>query len=322
MNAHDSSQWQHSHDFGTAAEARAERRTRWVVALTLVMMAGELLFGWITGSMALLADGWHMGTHALALGLTLSAYAFARRRADDRRYTFGTGKVPSLAGFTSALLLGAGAIVMAVESFSRLVEPVPIRYGEAMVVAALGLAVNLLSAWLLGHDHGDRHDHHHAHHDHDHHSHSHAHHDHNLRAAYLHVLADALTSVLAIVALAAGMLWGWAQLDPLMGLVGAALVGSWAWGLLRDSALVLLDAGDHRALADAIHEELNAAGDSEVADLHLWRVGPRGHACILSVVTHSERSADDYRRRLEHIAGICHLTIEVRHCHDRRCLAA
>ena len=217
MKSHNLTDWQHSHDFGTAHERHAERRTRWVVALTFVAMVIELIAGWLSGSMALLADGWHMASHVGALGLAAFAYRFARRHADDARYTFGTGKVTALAGYTSALLLGAIAFWMVWESVSRLFAPVAIHYTEAMIVAAFGLVVNLASAWLLDHDHdhdhphADHHDHDHDHphadhHDHDH-GHGHEHVDHNLRAAYLHVLADALTSVLAIVALGGGMLF-------------------------------------------------------------------------------------------------------------------
>lgn len=304
---HDLRYWQHSHDFGTEREQRAERRTRWVVAITFVAMVVEVVAGWLTGSMALLADGWHMASHVGALGLAAFAYAFARRHAGDARYTFGTGKVTALAGYSSALFLGAVAAWMAWESFGRLLAPVAIHYAEAMGVAVLGLVVNLASAWLLDHDH----DHEHAH-DHDHHHHEHV--DHNLRAAYLHVLADALTSVLAIAALGGGMLFGWRFLDPLMGIVGALLVGRWAWGLVQDSAGVLLDAEDHGQVAAEIRRTIESLPDHDVADLHVWRVGPASRACIVSLVSHAPLAVEDYRQRLRAIDGLDHVTVEINQC--------
>jgi cation diffusion facilitator family transporter len=282
-----------------------------------------LIAGWLTGSMALLADGWHMGSHAAALGIAAYAYAFARRHEADPRFTFGTGKVSSLAGYTSALLLAGGALWMLGASLGRLIDPLPIHYGEALLVAALGLAVNLLSAWLLGHG-GPDHDHDHAHghvHDHDH---AHADHaelqqDHNLRAAYLHVIADALTSVLAIVALGLGMAYGWAFLDPLMGIIGAALISRWAWGLARDSARDLLDAGDHSAIANQVRAAIESDADNQVADLHIWRVGPAGRACIVSLVTHQPRPVEHYRALLDAIPSLLHVTVEVNHCRLAEC---
>ncbi|MEA3638885.1 MAG: CDF family Co(II)/Ni(II) efflux transporter DmeF [Lamprobacter sp.] len=317
--------WQHQHDFSTSAEVKAKQRTGWVVYLTLVTMVVELTAGWLTGSMALLADGWHMGSHAAALGLTLFAYGLARRWANDPRFTFGTGKIPTLAGYSSALLLGLGAVWMLVESISRLLQPIEIRYADAMLVACLGLLVNLVSAWILTQG-GGHHHHHHEHghphgqpHDHD----SGAEHkDHNLRAAYFHVLADAMTSLLAIVALGAGMLLGWRFLDPVMGLVGAALIGSWAWGLARDSARSLLDAEDHSEIAARIRTEIEADPDIAIADLHLWRIGAASRACILSLVTHDPRSTDAYKERLRAIPGLDHLSVEVHQCRDERCLTA
>lgn len=315
MTTHDLKFWRHDHDFGTAAEHHAERRTRRVVGLTFVAMLVELAAGWLTGSMALLADGWHMASHVGALGAAAYAYRFARRHADDARYTFGTGKVSALAGYSSALFLGAVALWMAGESLARLWTPVGIHYAEAMIVACFGLAVNLASAWLLGHEHDHDHDHDHDHH----HGHGneHEHVDHNLRAAYLHVLADALTSVLAIVALGGGMLFGWAFLDPAMGIVGALVVGRWAWALVRDSAGVLLDAEDHGHVAAEVREILAALPDHEIADLHLWRIGPASRACILSLVSHAPLTVEEYRARLAVIHGLDHVTIEINQC--RRC---
>ncbi|TCJ15510.1 cation transporter [Parasulfuritortus cantonensis] len=319
MHSHDLKLWQHAHDFGRAADRHAERRTRWVVALTFGTMLVELAAGWLTGSMALMADAWHMASHVGALGLAAFAYGFARRHAGDVRFTFGTGKVSALAGYSSALLLGLVAFWMALESFHRLLDPVPVRYAEAMAVAVLGLAVNLLSAWLLEHEEGDHHDldHRHGHHDHHHGEHV----DHNLKAAYVHVLADALTSVTAIVALAGGMAYGWTFLDPLMGIVGAVVVARWAWGLAHDSAAVLLDAEDHGETSAEIHHLMASEPDHEIADLHLWRVGPASRACILSLVTHSPKPADYYRARLSGIAGLDHITVEINQCRDERCRA-
>ncbi len=310
MPSHDLSLWQHPHDFGTAAELQAERRTRLVVGLTFVAMLVELAAGWLTGSMALMADAWHMASHVGALGLAAFAYRFSRRHADDARFTFGTGKVTALAGYSSALMLGVVAFWMAWESLQRLFQPVTIHHAEAMAVAVLGLVVNLASAWLLGHDH---------HHDHRH-EHDHDHVDHNLKAAYLHVLADALTSVLAIVALGGGLLYGWNFLDPVMGLVGAAVVSRWAWGLARDSARVLLDAEDHGEVAARVRRSIESLPDHEVADLHLWRVGPASRACILSLVSHCPHPAEFYRQRLAGIEGLDHLTVEINQCREAGCV--
>ena len=314
MPNHDLRHWQHPHEFGTAAQHRAERRTRWVVGLTFLAMLAELAAGWLTGSMALMADAWHMASHVAALGLAAFAYNFARRHAGDARFTFGTGKVTALAGYTSALLLMGVAAWMVWESVQRLLAPVQIHYAEAIAVAVLGLAVNLASAWLLDHDHD------HADRDpRDGHDHRPEQVDHNLRAAYLHVLADALTSVLAIVALAGGLAYGWGFLDPLMGLVGAALVSRWAWGLARDSGAVLLDAEDHGETAMEVRRLIASLPDHEVADLHLWRVGPASRACILSLVTHAPLPAEHYRRLLAAVAGLDHLTLEINECREAGC---
>lgn len=302
QTTHNLRAWQHSHDYGTARQRQTERRTRWVVALTFVAMVIEIIVGWLSGSMALLADGWHMASHVGALGLAAFAYRFARSHANDARYTFGTGKVTALAGYSSALFLGAVAGWMAWESVTRLFAPVAIHYTEAIVVAVFGLVVNLASAWLLDHDHGDDHEQV----------------DHNHRAAYLHVLADALTSVLAIVALGGGMLFGWSFLDPAMGIVGAILVGRWAIGLARDSAGVLLDAEDHGHVAREIEAVIAALPDHEIADLHLWRIGPASRACIVSLVTHAPLALETYRQRLAGIHGLDHITIEINHCRECR----
>lgn len=280
------------HSF-TQGNPVAERRTRWVMWLTLVMMVLEIAGGWIFNSMALMADGWHMSSHAFALGLTVFAYRMAARYARDRRFAFGTWKMEILGGYTSALLLVGVAVTMLVESVERMVNPLPIGYDQAIATAVLGLAVNLVSAWMLkddhhhhGHSHGHAHDHAHAHatsHGHDDHAHG-AHADLNLRAAYIHVLTDAATSILAILALFGGKWWGASWLDPLMGIVGAVLVGVWAKGLLRDCALVLLDAEMDNPLTERIARTLTgAAMPVKVQDLHLWRVANDKYACIVAL---------------------------------------
>lgn len=329
MSHHDSLHaFTHRHDFLGERHQRNARRTWWVVGLTAAMMVGEIVAGWWTGSMALLADGMHMATHAGALSLTGLAYWFARRHRDDPRFSFGTGKVGDLAGFASALVLGLVALGIAVESLLRLARPVPIAFDEALWVASLGLAVNLASAWLLSgehhhhdHDHGHRHDADEHHHDHDHahehtHADAHAHTDHNLRSAYLHVLADALTSVLAIVALLLARGMGWLWVDALIGVVGAVVIARWSVGLLRDTGAVLLDASVSPALLQRIRERIET-GDDRVADLHVWRVGPGHYAAIVSLVTHQPQPLQAYRRRLRDIAGLEHVSIEVQQCPDR-----
>lgn len=299
----------HDHVFLAADHDANARRTLWVVGLTAVMMVVEILAGWWTGSMALLADGFHMATHAGALAVAAAAYAYARKHAASRRYSFGTGKVGDLAGFASALVLGVVAIGVGVESVRRLFEPSSIAFMEAIIIAVVGLVVNLASAALLsgGHHHGHHHHGHDHHHDHDH-GHHHGHgHDNNLRSAYMHVLADALTSVLAIVALIAGRQFGWTWLDPIMGVVGAVVIGRWAWGLMRDTAAVLLDATDDH-VAEEMRQLVEGPGDAQILDLHVWKVGPQAHAAIISV---AGASAQAVRGRLEPVHELRHLTVEV-----------
>jgi cation diffusion facilitator family transporter len=305
--------WQHDHVFLGEHHDRHERRTWLVVGLTAAMMVAEIVAGTVFGSMALVADGWHMSTHAAALAIAALAYRFARVHAHDPRFSFGTGKVGELAAFSSAIILSIVALLIGFESLMRIMAPVPIRFGEATVVAVIGLMVNLASAWLLAGDHGHHHhdhDHgdHHEHHDHDHHG-----GDTNIRAAYLHVLADALTSVLAIVALLAGRFYGWAWLDPVMGIVGAVVIARWSWGLVRSAGATLLDTVPSDGLARAVRERIEASGD-RVSDLHLWRLGP-GHAgLILSVVSDEPQSPDAYKARLAGMPGLSHVTIEVHRC--------
>ncbi len=333
MALHDLSAWRHEHAFDAGNRA-GERRTWIVVAITAVTMVAEIAGGWITGSMALLADGWHMGTHVAALAMAGIAYALARRWSRDRRFAFGTWKIEVLGAFSSALVLAIVALAMAVESVLRLVTPQPIAFGAALAVAVVGLVVNVVSAFVLagkGSDHGHHHGHGHAHddgpaHDHDHHhhrgdDHHHAdgHGDLNLRAAYVHVLTDAFTSVLAIVALSAGMMGGWAWLDPAMGIVGAGVIAWWAWGLLTQSARVLLDREMDTPVAAAVRHAIESDGDAEIADLHVWRVGRARHACIVTIVAQEPLTPDGYRERLEGIASLAHVSVEVNRCPHENC---
>jgi cation diffusion facilitator family transporter len=310
MHSHSLDQWTHDHVFLGPQHAHNERRTWFVVALTAIMMVGEILSGTLFGSMALLADGWHMATHAAALGIAALAYLFARRQARNTHFTFGTGKFGDLAAFASAVILGIVAIQIAFESMERLLSPVPIAYSEAIAVAVLGLAVNLVSAWLLR---DEPHDHHHHGHDHDH-SHGHHHHrDNNLRAAYIHVLADAATSVLAIAALVTAMVLHWTWADPAVGIIGALVIGRWAIGLIRASGAVLLDASSDKNLETVIRDRLQTRGDC-VTDLHLWQVGPGHRAAVISLISDDPLPPSHYKRRLGGLDSLCHVTIEIETC--------
>ena len=300
-----SSDYIHSHNFlGTGHDENA-RRTLWVVILTVVMMVGEITAGYSTGSMALLADGFHMATHAGALGIAAAAYTFARKNSTNNAYSFGTGKVGDLGGFASALILGLISIGIGIESIMRLFEPIQVQFGIATSIAVIGLIVNIVSAVLLSgggsHD-GHSHEHHHGH--------SHGE-DNNLRSAYVHVLADAVTSVLAIVALMAGKFLGWVWLDPVMGIVGAVVIARWAWSLMRVTASVLLDETDEHVVEE-IRELLDQMGVLSITDLHVWRIGPEARAAIVSVYGSSEMSADDVRTVLKPVHEVTHLTVEYR----------
>jgi cation diffusion facilitator family transporter len=311
MHSHSLDQWTHDHVYLGPKHARNERRTWFVVALTAVMMVGEIVAGTLFGSMALLADGWHMATHAAALGIAALAYLFARRQAANPHFTFGTGKFGDLAAFASAIVLALIAIQIGFESVERLARPVPIAYGEAIAVAVLGLIVNLVSAWLLRESHDD---HHHHGHSHSHsHGHSHGHRDNNLRAAYVHVVADAATSVLAIAALVAAMAAQWTWADPLVGIIGAVVIGSWAYGLIRDSGAVLLDVNSDKKLEGVIRDRLETRGD-KVTDLHLWQIGPGHRAAVISLISDDPLPPADYKRRLSGLHGLSHVTVEVEIC--------
>lgn len=306
MHSHSLDQWTHDHVFLGAQHAHNERRTWFVVALTIIMMVAEITAGSIFGSMALLADGWHMATHAAALGIAALAYMFARQHARDARFSFGTGKFGDLAAFSSAIILGLIAVQIAYESAYRLVYPVPIAFREAIPIAVLGLAVNLASAWLLG-SHG--HDHHGHAHDHGHHH----HHDNNLRAAYVHVLADAATSVLAIAALVIAMYSHTTWADPVVGIVGSLVIASWAFGLIKASGSVLLDVSADKDLEGVIRDRLETKGD-RVTDLHLWQLGPGHRAAVISMVSDHPLPPATYKRRLKGLRDLCHVTVEVELC--------
>jgi cation diffusion facilitator family transporter len=314
MHPHNLSSWTHDHVFDEGNHA-AERGTRAVMWITAAMMVAEILAGWWFNSMALLADGWHMSSHAVAIGLSAFAYAAARHYARDPRFAFGTWKIEILAGFVSAIFLIGVAAMMVFGSFERLLSPQPIHYREAMMVAAIGLVVNIVCAMILGQAHDHHHDDADSHHDHGHH-----HHDLNLKSAYVHVLADAATSVLAIVALAGGWLYGWSWLDPVMGIVGAVLVAVWAKNLVTATGKVLLDREMDHPVVDEIREAVETApdaGDTRIADLHVWRVGKQSYSCALSVVTHDRTlTPARVREQLAVHAEIVHSTVEIHQCCD------
>jgi cation diffusion facilitator family transporter len=302
MNPDDLNDWMHDHAFDSNSEA-AERSTRLVMWITAVMMAVEIFAGWAFNSMSLLADGWHMSSHALAIGLSAMAYATARTYANDPRFAFGTWKIEILAGFASALFLLGVALAMVIGSLERIISPQAIQYEEAIVVGVLGLIVNAVCAYILGKAH-HHHDHPHDHHDH--------HHDLNLKSAYFHVVADAFTSVLAIVALVGGWLYGWAWLDPVMGIVGAILVALWAKSLITDTAKVLLDREMDHPVVQEIKEAVEADGKTHVTDLHVWRVGKKVYSCALTAVTHdAQLTPTTVRERLAVHEEIIHSTIEL-----------
>jgi cation diffusion facilitator family transporter len=342
-HTHDLSRFRHSHAFADSGMQRRERALTLVTLITLAAMAGELAAGWWSGSLALLADGWHMGTHALALGGAVLAYKLSARAATHRAvaggsagFAFGGWKIEVLAAYTSGLLLMGVALFLVADAIAVLRAPRPIAYAEALGVAVIGLGVNLLSAWLLSrgagnsapanaapavhqhphaaHEHEHEHEHEHGHgHGHAHHGHGHGH-DHNFSAAYLHVLADAFTSVLAIAALAGGWWWGWAWLDPAVALLGAVVIGQWSFSVLKSSSRALVDATEDPTLTQRIRDLLEADGDAKVSDLHVWQVGAQAWSAALSVVADAPLPAADYRDRLADIATLRHVTVEVHRC--------
>lgn len=303
-------QLQHSHDF-TVNRDRAEKNTTTVMWLTVVTMVLEIVAGSFLGSMALLADGWHMATHVAAFGIAVFAYRYARRHAHNPKYTFGTGKVTILGGYTSAVVLGATALTIAIESITRFVQPVTIQFNQAIVIAVLGLLVNLASAWLLQ----DHHEHHHDHHHDDHHA-----HDRNLKAAYIHVVTDALTSILAIIALCAGKYLDWIWLDAAMGLVGAGVIFKWAYDLVKDTGAVLLDGAIDKQTKLDIMNAIEADADNRISDLHVWYVGENRWAATISLVTHFPRSPQYYKNLLQGIPSVTHILVEVNQCHGEPCI--
>nr|WP_298144763.1 CDF family Co(II)/Ni(II) efflux transporter DmeF [uncultured Pseudomonas sp.] len=318
MSDCDHSRWEPSHDY-RPLETASERQAWRVVALTGATMLVEISAGYAFNSMALLADGWHMASHMLAIGLAALAYWMSRRYADDPRFAFGTWKIEVLAGFASSLLLLMVVALLAFESLWRFWQPQRIAFDMALWVAVIGLLVNLASAWLLR----DQHEHAHTGHNHGHgHGHEHEHEpgdrahgrDLNRHAAFVHVLADALTSVAAIIALLGGLLWGWDWLDPLMGVIGAVIIAIWAKGLLLDTAKALLDREMDNPVVERVRHALEQEADTQLTDLHLWRVGRAQFACVVSLVTHGDRSADRYKARLAGIAGLVHVTVEVNRC--------
>jgi cation diffusion facilitator family transporter len=306
MHIHTLEKWQHSHDFVVIHE-KGEKRTKQVFVLTLITMVAEITAGFAFGSMALLADGWHMGTHSVAFAITLFAYHYSKKHAKDNKYTFGTGKVSVLGGFASAVALASVAIFMVLESIQRFINPTTIHFNEAIAVAVLGLVVNILCAYLLYGHHGNAHSHAH-------------HHDHNIRGAYLHVLADALTSILAIIALSIGKYSGWNWLDPLMGIVGAILITRWSYGLILDTSSILLDRNITLEKTKDIINTIESDSDNRISDIHIWKVGPADYAAMISLVTHFPKNSDYYKNLLSKYEELSHITIEVNYCEEEPCI--
>ena len=308
MHTHNLQSFKHEHDFSINSES-SKKKTLLVICLTVSMMIIEVAAGMLYGSMALLADGWHMGTHAGAIGIAYMAYRYEEKYRNSKWFSFGAGKIPILGGYTSAVILAIAALLMIIESVKRLIEPRDIHFNEAIIVAIIGLLVNIISAVILKddhhHDHGDHHHEHEHHHDHE------DEHDHNLRAAYLHVIADALTSMLALVALIFGRNFGWIWLDPVMGIVGGLVISRWAWGLLKSSGVILLDVTPDDELTLKIKECLESYSDVRVVDMHLWKPGSAGLAASISLVTHFPESPEQYKNILREFHMLKHVTIEV-----------
>lgn len=336
MHIHSLEEWQHTHNFSVDRK-QAEKKTIIVLFLTAVTMIVEIVTGAIFGSLALLADGWHMATHVGAFGITVFAYRYARQYANNPKYTFGTGKVSILGGFTSAIVLAVIAFAIAIESAMRFFQPQTIKFDEAIYVAVIGLLVNLASAFLLQDDHDHSHDHSHNHHkhfhadhdddhqdhvhrDHDHNHNHHQHTDHNLRAAYLHVLADALTSVFAIVALLAGKYLDWIWMDATMGLIGALVIAKWSYGLVCETGLILLDGGIDKQIKSAIINIIEQDADNRITDLHVWKLSENHLAATIALVTHYPQQPGYYKNLLSHIPALSHVIVEVNQCHGEPCI--
>jgi len=312
MHEHQLSNWQHSHNFGRI-NRKGESRARWVLVLTFITMLVEIAAGMQFHSMALLADGWHMATHVVAFLIAIFAYRYSRVHEQDQTFAFSPAKVSTLGGFASSIALAMVALMMIAESAQRLLIPQSIRFDDALFVAVLGLVINLLSALLLsGHDH-------HEHHCHDHHEHHH-HHDHNLRAAYLHVIADAMTSVLAIIALLSGKYYGWNWLDAVMGFVGAVIILVWAWGLVKETSPVLVDQNVDKDYRQAIQDTLEEDGECLVSDLHIWRLGASHQAAIIGLVTRFPKPPNYYKTKLANFVHLDHITVEVNGCMGDACM--
>ncbi|MFH2012888.1 MAG: CDF family Co(II)/Ni(II) efflux transporter DmeF [Pseudomonadota bacterium] len=309
MHIHRLDKWQHSHDF-VAVHEKGEKRTKQVFILTATAMIIEIIAGFAFGSMALLADGWHMGTHATAFVIAIFAYQYTKKHSQDKQFTFGTGKVSVLGGFASAVVLAVVALIMAVESILRFINPSVIQFNEAIVIAVFGLIINIICALLLyvGHEHDYEHGNSQQHHS-----------DHNLRGAYLHVLADALTSILAIIALTFGKFFGWNWLDSLMGIVGAVLITRWSYGLIKDTSLILLDKNIALETSEEIVKIIESDSDNRVADIHVWKVGPADYAALISLVTHFPKDSEYYKQLLSKVTELSHVTIEVNHCNEETC---
>lgn len=317
MHTHTLEQWKHSHDFAVD-NRQGERMAFYVLLLTAITMVVEIVAGTVYGSMALLADGWHMGTHVAAFLITIFAYRYARTHANSPEYAFGTGKVGVLGGFASAVALAVVALMMLLESAQRIFSPHAIQFDEAIMVAVIGLLVNVISVLLLKDDH---HHHHHHGHDHAHHDHHHeGHHDHNLKAAYMHVVADAFTSLLAIVALLSGKYFGWSWMDPVMGIVGSTIIARWAYGLMQETVPVLLDGSLEQNHLEEIRQVIESDADNRIADLHVWRVSAHHYAAIITIVTHYPKEVEHYRALLEGVEQLQHLTIEIIECKSDPCV--
>ncbi|MGB5157479.1 CDF family Co(II)/Ni(II) efflux transporter DmeF [Desulfobacterium sp. N47] len=309
MHIHTLETWQHNHDFAVIHK-KGERRTTQVLIMTAVTMVIEVIAGIVFGSMALLADGWHMGTHVAAFLIAIFAYKYAGKHENNPMFTFGTGKVSVLGGFASAIALAVVALVMSVESIQRIINPQQIHFNQAIGVATLGLFVNLICAFILqgkhDHVHANQHDHHHKQ-------------DHNLKAAYFHVLADALTSVFAIIALLSGKMFGWNRLDPIMGIIGALVITRWSYSLLKETSPILLDENIEEKYKSEIKANVESDSDNRISDLHLWKVGPSDYAVIISLVTHFPKPVEHYKHLLKNISHLSHITIEVNQCMSEPC---